>query len=160
VSADAVVFELVPLASLRPHERVTPSKVRALVQEIRSSGVFEDPIWVARGSGVILNGHHRAAALRRLGAERIPAWVFDYDREAIRLDRWTPGPPISKAEVLRRASEGALFRPRTTRHRVSVELPARPTLLAELMGPKRHPRPAAHARRSAAAGSARSVPPG
>ena len=137
----APTFRLVPLARLKSHERIEPKKVDALVDEIRARGVFDDPIWVARGSDVILNGHHRVAALRRLGAVRVPAWVFDYDDGGIALDRWGPGPPLSKEEVVRRGRSGRLYPPKTTRHRLTTELPARPTPLARLFdGPPRQSR--------------------
>ncbi len=129
---DAVVFALLPLRDLKSHERVVAKKVRALAAEIRHRGVFEDPIWVARGSGVILNGHHRAAALRRLGADRVPAWVIDYDADLVRLGRWDDGPPIAKDEVVRRGLAGDLYPPRTTRHSLVVPLPPRPTPIEEL----------------------------
>ncbi len=154
MTQDAVVFALLPLADLRAHERVDARKVRALARELERTGVFEDPIWVARDTGVILNGHHRVAALRRLGAERIPAWVVDYDADIVRLGRWTPGPAISKEEVVRRGRAGEPFPPRTTRHTFAVELPPRPTPLAELLGANGAARRPAHARR---AGSGRSA---
>ncbi len=159
---DGVAFALLPLARLHAHEQVVPEKVRALAAELRRTGTFVDPIWVARGTDVILNGHHRTAALRRLGAERIPAWLIDYDGALVQIDRWTPGPPITKSEVVRRAQEGALFPPQTTRHRLAIELPAHPTPLAELLAPDRRPAPTAHARRSGASrrSRARSSPPG
>ncbi|HTZ61663.1 MAG TPA: ParB N-terminal domain-containing protein [Thermoplasmata archaeon] len=158
---DAVVFALVPLASLKAHEAVVPGKVRHLVAELRRTGVFQDPIWVARGSGVILNGHHRAAALKRLGAERVPAWVIDYDAGIVRLDRWTPGPPIAKDEVVRRGERGELFPPQTTRHALAVSLPARPTPLADLLPSAAAPRRSTQARRAGSARSrAGSAPPG
>ncbi len=150
---DAAVFALVPLASLKAHERVVAKKVRALAADLRRSGVFEDPIWVARGSGVILNGHHRAAALRRLGAVRVPAWVLDYDADLVRLGRWTDGPPIAKDEVVRRGRDGELFPPRTTRHTLAVALPGRPTPLEELGVP---PAPKSRPAQSRRAGVARS----
>jgi len=81
---------------------------------------------------VILNGHHRVEALRRMGLKRIPAWVFDYDGDHVDLDRWKPGPPIDKAEVLHRADVGRPFPPKTTRHRLRVELPRRTVPLEEL----------------------------
>ncbi|MGI0072058.1 MAG: ParB N-terminal domain-containing protein [Thermoplasmata archaeon] len=159
---EAVRFALVPLDALRAHERVVPRKVTRLVAELRRSGVFVDPIWVARGTDVILNGHHRVAALRRLGAERVPAWVVDYDSDVVSLDRWTPGPPIPKAEVVRRARSGALFPPRTTRHTFSVELPARRTTLSELGTANGSLVRRPHARRAGAARASRagSSPPG
>lgn len=157
-----VVFALVPIAVLRAHERVVPAKVQALADELERSGVFVDPIWVARGTDVVLNGHHRIAALRRLGAARVPAWLIDYDGDLVRIDRWTPGRPISKAEVVRRARKGALFPPQTTRHRLAEELPHRPTPLSELLEQKRRPKPTAQRSRSTARrpSRARSSPPG
>jgi hypothetical protein len=128
-SASAPKFALVPLADLR------------------RSQVVADPIWVAAGSCVILNGHHRVAALRRLGATRAPAWVIEYDSPDIRLERWGEGPPILKAEVELRAARGQLFPPKTTRHVLVRSLGARTTPLAELMdGPRdaaRRPQPRA-----------------
>jgi L-serine kinase (ADP) len=125
-------FALVPIGRLLAHEKVDPAKVDELVEEFRADGVFVDPIWVARGSDVILNGHHRVAALRKLGATRVPAWLLDYEDDGIALERWTPGPTITKDEVVRRARAGRLFPIKTTRHRLADELPAHPTPIAEL----------------------------
>jgi L-serine kinase (ADP) len=141
-------FRLVPLADLLPHEEIHGPAVRALAAHLRRVGVVDDPIWVAADSNVILNGHHRVAALRALGAERAPAWVIPYDSELIRLERWDEGPPIDRAEVVRRAAARQLFSPKTTRHILSVELPRRSTPLADLFPPGAAPRPASHHRRT------------
>lgn len=126
-------FALVPLERLRGHEEFESEKVDALVAELRRTGKFVEPIWVARDSLVILNGHHRVEALRRLGARRAAAWIFDYDADTVTLDRWGPGPPIAKAEVLERARKGTLFPPKTTRHRIRIDLPRKAVPLAELL---------------------------
>jgi L-serine kinase (ADP) len=126
-------FALVPLERLRCHERVQLDKVRELVAEMTRTSTQADPILVARDSWVILNGHHRAEALRRLGAKRVAAWLVDYDSDAVKVDRWRPGPPISKGEVVKRADEGRPFPPKTTRHRLAIELPLREVPLAELL---------------------------
>jgi len=131
----AAEFELVPLRELRAHERIDETNTLELVALLRRTQVVADPIWVARGSSVILNGHHRVEALRRLGAVFAPAWILDYESELIHLERWHPGPPIAKSEVVRRAIEGRLFPPKTTRHRLLLDLPARPTPLSELLAP-------------------------
>ena len=143
-------FSLLPLSALKGHERIDESNLLDLIAHLRHSRVLSDPIWVARGSSVILNGHHRVEALRRLGAERVAAWVLDYESELVHLERWHPGPPIAKSEVVRRAEEGRPFPPKTTRHRLLFDLPARPTPLSELL-----PRPVAR-RRPRPRGSARS----
>jgi L-serine kinase (ADP) len=145
--SDEVEFELVPIESLKEHERVDPAKVRDLIEHLRATGVSEEPIWVARGSHVILNGHHRYAALKALGARRVPAWVVDYDSDLVSLGRWKEGPAISKEEVVRRARARDLFPVKTTRHSFSAALPPRPTPLSELMDPRAssgrsHARPA------------------
>jgi hypothetical protein len=125
-------FELVPIERLKVHEEIQPEDVARLVADLRQVGLVRDPIWVTRGSYVVLNGHHRLAALRALGARKVPAWVMDYESEAIALDRWTPGPALTKREVEERAVSGAPFPPKTTKHIVSHTLPERPTPLGEL----------------------------
>jgi L-serine kinase (ADP) len=128
-------FRLIPLADLLPHEQIHGPVVRELADHIRRVGVVEDPIWVAVGSNVIINGHHRVAALRSLGAERAPAWMIPYESSMIRLERWQKGPPIAHEEVVRRATHNELYSPKTTRHVLVVDLPRRPTPLARLFGP-------------------------
>lgn len=125
-------FALVPIDRLRPHEEVEEENVDELTREIERAGVCADPIWVARESLVILNGHHRVEALRRLNAVRAPAWLFDYASDVVSLEPWQPGLPITKAEVLRRAGAGDLFPPKTTRHRLRTDLPPRAVPLEEL----------------------------
>lgn len=126
-------FAILPLSVLRSHEQLNEVTLAELTAVLRDAQVLEEPIWVARGEFVILNGHHRAEALRRLGADRIACWVFDYESETVELGRWQPGPPIAKSEVVRRAREGRPFPPKTTRHHVTIDLPHRPTPLADLM---------------------------
>ena len=125
-------FELVPIDRLRAHEEVEVSDVHHLVGLLRDAGEVQEPLLVADGSYVILNGHHRYSALRILGARWAPAWVVDYDDPAIALSRWGPGPPISKADVIRHAEERRPYGVKTTRHTVTIELPYRPTPLREL----------------------------
>ena len=129
----AVRFALVPADRLRAHESVEPDKVEELVKELRSTGRVREPILVARGSNVILNGHHRFAALRAMGIRRIPAWVVEYEGSAVEVDRWSPGPKVSKADVIAHALNGTPFPPKTTRHRVTVPLPPRPILISDLI---------------------------
>lgn len=125
-------FAIVPIDRLREHEEIDLRDLEQLVLTLRSAGVVQEPLLVAELSFVILNGHHRYRALQAMGASAAPAWVVDYEDERVALDRWGPGPPITKAEVLDRASAGRLFPPKTTRHRLHFDLPAHPTVLADL----------------------------
>jgi hypothetical protein len=142
VTTASAEFAILRLSDLRAHEEIEEDNLQELMDHLQRSQVLSEPIWVARGSRVILNGHHRVEALRRIGAERVAAWVLDYDSELVHLERWHAGPPIAKSEVVQRAVEGRLFPPKTTRHRILFDLPARPTPISELL-----PRPVA--RRSA-----------
>lgn len=130
-----VEFAIVPLADLREHEEIEPDRAAEVRRDIEARGVVDEPVLVARGSLVVLNGHHRFAALRALGAARVPVFLVDYQNGSVLLDRWSPGPPISKEDVLRTAREGRLYPPKTTRHRLTFALPSRPTPLRELLAP-------------------------
>ena len=125
-------FRLIPVTSLVPHEQIDPDDVERLSAEIRRLGMVQEPIWVSR-DGIILNGHHRYAALRKLGVHSVPAWVIDYPDPAMELHRWGPGAPPSKEEVVAHARAGGLFPPKTTRHIWRGPPPdPHPTMLAEL----------------------------
>ena len=129
-------FELIPLQRLQVHEEVVPTDLAHLIHSLRSTRILREPILVAAGSFVILNGHHRVAALLALGAATAPAWVVDYGDPKITLDRWDDGPTLSKDDVIARARSGRPFPPKTTRHRVLLDLPERPTSLTELGVPR------------------------
>lgn len=132
--SSAPTFAWWPVDRVLVHEEIDPAEVETLAAEMRAQGVCREPVWIARGSGILLNGHHRFAALRRLGAVRVPAWVFDYDDDAvISLERWGPGPPVSKSEVVRRARERRPFPPKTTRHVLHVALPDHPVPISEAL---------------------------
>jgi hypothetical protein len=141
------VFRLLDISGLSIHEEIDPARVDELVEEIRSTGVVLEPIWVAEDHHVILNGHHRFTALRKLGAVRVPAWVVPYDDPRVRLERWKPGPALTKEEVIARAKASRPFPPKTTRHSLPDGVPSRPTLLIDLL-PSRPPKapPVAHER--------------
>jgi L-serine kinase (ADP) len=134
--SDGPTFHLVEAARLRIHEEIDPAHVARLVAEIRREGFVAEPIWVARDSHVVLNGHHRLAALRELGAVRVPAWVFDYESDDVELDRWNDGPPLRKPDVVARAASGQPFPPKTTKHTLRLTLPEHRTPLGALGVPE------------------------
>lgn len=129
-------FELVPLERLLAHEELEPDKPDRVVDDIRRRRIVEEPLLVASGDFVVLNGHHRLAALRTLHARRAPCWLVDYERTDVHLQPWpssqvTPLP--TKSEVVRRAREGRLYPPKTTYHTLSRPLPPRATPLEDLL---------------------------
>ncbi len=128
-------FELVPVSDLLPHEKVDSNTVASVEQEIRAEGAVLEPILVADGSLVVLNGHHRLEVLRKLGARKVPAWIIDYHGSLITVDLW-PGTSVkkvpSKKQIESRARKGLLYPPKTSRHTLRQQLPRRRTPLEEL----------------------------
>jgi hypothetical protein len=53
----AARYLLLPVGSLHAHEAVDLDDVGKLVEVLRTAGVLAEPIWVADGFDVILNGH-------------------------------------------------------------------------------------------------------
>ena len=120
---------------LRPHEQTRPELLAGLLAEIERDGVLKVPVLVEREHHVILDGHHRWEALRRLGCRRIPAYVVDYFSEEISLTTW-PGAivaTVTKEEVVDHGLRGDLFPPKTTRHILKEKVPESPVPLKDLM---------------------------
>lgn len=133
--APALRFELVDLSGLRAHEEIDEASLRDLVRALREEGSVREPILVAEGHGVVLNGHHRFAALKAMGLRRAPAWVVDYFSDVVELDQWPDSPfrgDVTKEEVVRRAKEGRLYPPKTTRHRLRITPESRSTPIEAL----------------------------
>ncbi len=146
-------LDKVPLYRLRPHERVVGEKVIAVANDIKERGV-KTPLpvsrWLYRKGevpkywDVVLNGHHRLAALNLLadGGEEIdfaPVQIVPYTSEHVQLQLW-PGADrarITKEEVVIAGIKGDLMPIKTTRHIFDPALPERPTPLAQLRSPNR-----------------------
>jgi len=108
---------LVDAAALKVHEQTIPQKLEELVAALERDGVVRKAVVVDAKTLVVLDGHHRLAALRRLGCKRVPVMLVDYLRADIRVGTWRKGEkPPDKTEVLRRAQDGKPFPPKSTRH--------------------------------------------
>ena len=127
-------FVIVELDRLHGHEQIRPALLVELTERIRADGVLKRPILVADRDFVILDGHHRAEALRVLGCRRIPVYVVDYDSDLVAVGTWRDAvvSVVSKADVIRRGLANDPFPPKTTRHTVSVPVEDRPTDLEDL----------------------------
>jgi hypothetical protein len=114
----SVRFALVPLRDLKTHEAAEPDRVRRVVKQIQSNGVVKKAIVVDAKSKVVLDGVHRLSALQKLGAVRVPAWLVDYSDEGVVVFSKDRKSQISKESVIRAATQGPKFPPKTTRHMV------------------------------------------
>lgn len=121
---EAWKVELLPLSILRGHEAVNYEHLYRLLREIVQDGVLKKPILVDVNTLIILDGHHRHAALQILGAEYIPAFLVDYNSERVRVGSWREDWRVTKELVLKAGITGDKLPYKTSRHfLVGLEVP-------------------------------------
>jgi len=85
---------LIDVDKLVPHEEIVPGRLRDLVEKIKSEGVVDMPIVVAPIPGtdkyLVVDGHHRWAAVKELGYRKVPAIIIDYFNDSVKLKTWYP----------------------------------------------------------------------
>lgn len=130
-------YELIAIETVRLHEKVVQERVDEVAADIKKRGVVLEPIVVDDKHHIVLNGHHRLAALLKLGAKRIPAFLVPYDAPYITVDRWPDSKwhkkTVTKEDVLEAGLSQKLMTPHTSRHKFTIHLKQRQTPLEELM---------------------------
>lgn len=112
-------FTLLPPEDLHPHEKTIAKKVEELARALEHDGAIIRPVVADEESHVILDGHHRYAALRSLGCRKIPVILVDYHDPEIQVGTWREGEKApEKGVVVLRGLAGDLFEPKSTRHPV------------------------------------------
>ena len=131
----AARFELLDINLLHCHEEIQLPLLERVMEEIREDGYVKKPILVADQVWVILDGHHRYEALRRLGCRRVPAYVIDYFSDVVELSLWPTAKvkDVRKEDVVEHGRSGLLYTPKTTRHKIRIQLPDVFTDLEDLM---------------------------
>ena len=118
ISTSNFDIDLLPIPELKAHEEVLPDRVSRIKEEILETGTMLTPLWIDETNKVVLNGHHRLAALKELGCDYAPALLVDYDNWGVTVDI-CPGAvidSISKTAVIEAALSGRLFPPRSSLH--------------------------------------------
>jgi len=86
---------LLDIDDLLPHEEIIHERLNALLDMILELGAVDMPIIVAPVPGtrkyLIVDGHHRWAALKKLGARKVPAIIINYFSPEVRVYTWYPG---------------------------------------------------------------------
>ncbi|MFC1790281.1 ParB N-terminal domain-containing protein [Patescibacteria group bacterium] len=110
--------KLIDLVLLKKHEAVDPVRVEELASEISKDGILRNPLVVDQQTMVVLDGHHRFAALQKLGAKRAPVHLVNYQDKQVRvyLRRKELLGELIKAAVINKALSGEIFPQKTTRH--------------------------------------------
>lgn len=111
-------ISLVDINKLKTHENVIAKRVRQIAREITAKKILINPVVVDRKTKVILDGHHRVAALKLIGAKHVPVYLVDYENSFIKvfLRRKNLLPLILKKQILSAGKSGKNFPIKTTRH--------------------------------------------
>jgi len=112
---------LVKIDKLKSHEAVNPRRLVNLKRQIKSDGFLRNPVVVDKKTLVVLDGHHRMVALKRMGCQKIAVYLVDYENNDVRvyLRRKKLRIKLLKEIVIKRAIEGRNLPFKTTRHLLS-----------------------------------------
>ena len=110
----------IELESLREHEEIRPDYLEQLKNEILSDGILKMPIAVDKKTYIILDGHHRLHALKKIGCKRIPVVLFDYQSPEIEVIPWREGENITKEMIIQTALAGGRMAPKTSKHMIII----------------------------------------
>lgn len=125
----------VVIKTLLCHERVNRRHLSRVINTIRKDRRVYRPVIVDRDSYVILDGHHRVAALQRLGAIRAPVVFVRYKDARVRvyLRRKKLLMSLIKQYVVDMAISGRLCPSKTTRHLIRNRPDMKPISITKLM---------------------------
>jgi hypothetical protein len=116
---DNVCF--INLEELKEHEEIRPNYLEELKNEILSDGILKMPIAVDKKTYIILDGHHRLHALKKIGCKRIPVILFDYQSPEIEVLPHREGETVTKEMIIRTALAGRRMPPKTSKHMILIE---------------------------------------
>jgi len=111
---------LVEMTRLIGHEEIMEDYLEKLKNIIEYDGVLKKPIVVDKSTNIIIDGHHRLEALKRLGCSRIPVYFVNYKSRVIKIETWNGSEPVTKDMVIKTALNGGRFPPKTTRHMIKA----------------------------------------
>jgi cytidyltransferase-like protein len=119
----SVDFKILPVALLKPLEKILPSHYQNIEKMIFQDGAMKKPLIIDNKYNIVLDGSHRYAFLVKNGFQYAPVITVNYSDDAIFVGnhlkhRYLKDENfiISKAEVIARALNENLFDARTTRH--------------------------------------------
>jgi len=115
---EVVLFEI---GELKEHEEIRPDYLETLKNEILSDGILKMPICIDKNTCIILDGHHRLQALKRLGCKKIPCVLVDYQSKDISVIPWREGETITKETIIDMALSGRKMSSKTSKHMIIVD---------------------------------------
>jgi len=114
-------IELVEIDTLKPHEGVNATYLKELREEIKSDGILKFAIAVSQNGNIILDGHHRVAALKELGCAKIPVIFVDYNSSDIEVQAHRKRIRLTKEEIIKAGMGSKKLPPKTSRHMIRID---------------------------------------
>jgi len=109
-------MQLVELNKLKPHEEIDPINLDLVTSKIMDDGFWFIPIIVDKGTGIIMDGHHRYNFALQSGFSVIPCYQLSYSSEKVKVFDWRSGAPFPNERIIEKVNAGLIFPPKTTRH--------------------------------------------
>lgn len=81
-------LQLVPVGSLSTYERPNKRRVAEIARSLDRTMELGSPIVADIDQGLLIDGHHRAAAFRWLGLTTIPCFTVAYLGDGVRIGGW------------------------------------------------------------------------
>ncbi|MFH1432344.1 MAG: ParB N-terminal domain-containing protein [archaeon] len=112
-------IKLTNIKDLKPHEQINPKRLLEVKKSIIIEGL-KYPIVADKKTNIILDGHHRFNAFKKLNIKNIPVYYVNYLDDKIILDTWSRQ-KITKEDVINKVESGGLFPEKTTRHMLATQ---------------------------------------
>jgi ParB-like chromosome segregation protein Spo0J len=112
--------ELIELGKLKPHEEADSEHLRKLKEEIKSDGILKFAVTVSKNENIIIDGHHRVAALKELGCAIIPAVFVDYNSSNIEVLSWKDDKQLKKEDIIKAGLSLKKLPPKTSKHMIKI----------------------------------------
>ncbi|MFL2628367.1 MAG: ParB N-terminal domain-containing protein [Candidatus Marisimplicoccus sp.] len=98
-----------------PHEKVLLDKKEILKNNLKYKDEYLiiSTILVCSKSNMIIDGHHRYAALKELGYKKIPVTLINYFSDKIMTDK---NNTLLKEDIIKNSDAGNLYEPKSTKH--------------------------------------------
>ncbi|GEN26541.1 hypothetical protein HVA01_01870 [Halovibrio variabilis] len=126
------MIKLIDIMILKPHESINEERVNEIANLIINEGLWKHPIVIDNKTKIIMDGHHRYHAAKKLGLISIPCWLLSYDDAYLNVLSWKTGESFDIKGIIDVVDKGTLYPPKTTRHIITREIEFQPILIKKL----------------------------